>query len=101
MKSGVDLRECALPPRAKEVALFVDAKTQSRVTTIGDCSGYPSVFMTKIYLDQLGFVNNLVRSCGLLRSIYVRNIEHINKTSYVDEYPVKGMGESSPERIEG
>ena len=88
---GTDLQECLLPPRAKEVALFVDAKTLSRVTTCGDYDGCPSVFLAKIYLDHLGFVNNLVRSCGLLRSIYIRNIEYIDGHSSINDFAVNGV----------
>lgn len=56
--------------------------------------------MTKIYLDQLGFVNNLVRSCGFLKAIYVRNIEYINKNPYIDDVQIKAMDEKSVARAD-
>ena len=89
--NGINLQECPLPARTKEVAIFVDAQTQSIATRCDNYDGGTSVFLTKIYLDHLGFVNNLVRSCGLLSSIYIRNIESINGSFGVNSVSVNGV----------
>ena len=76
------MQECFLPPQKKEIALFVDAKTLTKVTTSSDYSGESVVLLTKIYLDRLGPMASLVRSFGGLQSIYVRNVDSLGDTSY-------------------
>ena len=73
------MQVCFLPPHTKEIGLFVDAKTQTRVTTESALGGQSTVLLTKIYLDRLGPVNNLVRSFGGLQSIYIRNVDSLSE----------------------
>lgn len=61
----------------------MDAKTQTRVTPDNNYEG-GTVLLTKIYLDRLGTVNNLVRSFGGLSSIYVSNVNALNHGRYRD-----------------
>lgn len=76
-EAGSAIQECFIPPKKKEIAIFVDAKTQTKVTPDNNYEG-GTVLLTKIYLDRLGAVNNLVRSFGGLSSIYVSNVNALN-----------------------
>lgn len=78
-EAGNPIQECFIPPRSKEIAIFVDAKTQSKVTPDNNYEG-GTVLLTKIYLDRLGTVNNLVRSFGGFSSIYVSNVNRLNES---------------------
>ena len=78
-EAGEAIQECFIPPKSKEIAIFVDARTQTKVTTSSDYHG-GTVLLTKIYLDRLGTLNTLVRSFGGLSSIYVTNVNFLSNS---------------------
>ncbi|KAK4900238.1 hypothetical protein LTR27_002462 [Elasticomyces elasticus] len=76
--NGAKLKELYLPPARKEIALFVDADTQTDFSTNQDNHGRSTVLLSKLYMDRLGPLNNFWRRLGGLRTIYVRNFESLS-----------------------
>ena len=60
-----------LPRNMKEVALFVDADTQQKLSTDPDHNKESNVLLAKIHLDRLGAKSRHVNS---LRQVYVQNV---------------------------
>lgn len=65
-----DARIVKLPGRMKEVALFVDANTQRRVSIDPDNNNESNVLLAKIHLDRLAKWRHITG----LRQVYVQNV---------------------------
>lgn len=68
------MQRCFVEPTRKEIALFADADTQTRVGKDPNEGGLSHVLLTKIYLDRLSAMDRLARRAGGLRYLYVKNV---------------------------
>jgi len=69
-----DYTEIRLPRRERELTIFVDQETESKVTTEQTTGGQSNVMLAKLYLDRLGIWNQILRCSGKLSTLYVSNI---------------------------
>ena len=67
-----------LPARSKQVTLFVDEETGSKVTT--ESTEQSNVLFAQLHLDRLGFGGQIVRFLGMLSTLYVMNAGSLSKT---------------------
>ncbi|MCJ1228604.1 hypothetical protein MMC12_005265 [Toensbergia leucococca] len=89
-----DYKTVQLPPRKKEVTIFVDPETESKPTTARKAQdGHSNVMLAKIYLDRLGAWNQIRRIRGQLSILYVTNIIPWSETSSRMSSVQNNMGE--------
>ena len=84
-----------LPARSKQVALFVDQETGSKVTTrSAEHNGQSNVLLVQLHLDRLGLGGQIVRFLGMLSTLYVMNAGSLNKTpsKVIDVHDMEGSG---------
>lgn len=71
-----------IPGRSNQVTLFVDEKTESKLTTQSmEPDGPPNVLVARLYLDRLGLYGQIFRFLGILSTLYVTKAGSINDTS--------------------
>ena len=81
-----------LPARSRHVALFVDEKTESEVTTRSTGSdGQSNVLLAQLYLDRLGLFGQIFHFFGLLSTLYVMNTNPLSPASS-QTIDVQGIG---------
>ena len=72
-----DIDQCQkvdLPPKCKQVTIFVDPKTESKPTIESKADdGQSNVVLATLYLNRLGVFHQVLRSLGLLSTLYVIN----------------------------
>lgn len=83
--SGANYQTVDLPTRSKQVTLFVDEETGSKLSTrsMGP-DGKSNVLVAQLYLDRLGIYGQIFRFLGLLSTLYVRIEGNSSETSNVE-----------------
>ena len=75
-------QEVKLTSRSKQVTLFVDEETESKLTTQSTGSGGQSnILLARLHLDRLGTYGQIFRFLGLLSTLYVMNAGPFSETS--------------------
>lgn len=73
--SPKDVDQCEkvfLPPKCRQVTIFVDAATESKPTTASrGPGGQSNVEVGTLYLDHLGAYSQFLRRIGVLSTSYV------------------------------
>ena len=63
-----------IPARARQVTLFVDEETESKLSISSTSEkGHSNVLLAQLYLDRLGPYGQIFRFLGLLSTLYVMN----------------------------
>ena len=71
-----------LPPKRKQVIIFVDPETESKPTTDSRGEdGQSNVVLATLYLNRLGAYHQVLRFLGLLSTLYVANAAPWSETS--------------------
>lgn len=71
-----------LPPKRTQVTIFVDPETESKPTTENTApDGRSNVLFIQLHLDHLGAFHQVLRSLGLLSTLYVMNATPGSETS--------------------
>ena len=71
-----------LPARDKQITLFVDEETGSKLTTQSTGSdGQNNVLLLRLHLDRLGLYGQIFRFLGLLSTLYVMNVGPFSEAS--------------------
>lgn len=73
-RNKVDYAKIPLPRRERELTIFVDPETESKVTTEEMTGGHSNILLAKLYLDRLGIWHQILRCLGQLSTVYVSNI---------------------------
>ncbi|KAF6226435.1 hypothetical protein HO133_009301 [Letharia lupina] len=82
VESEDNYQKVKLPARSKQVTLFVDEETQSKLTTRSTGrDGQSNVLLAQLYLDRLGPYGQIFRFLGLLSTLYVMNAGPLSETS--------------------
>ena len=73
-----------LPARSKQITLFVDEETESRITTQSTGNdGQNNVLLARLHLDRLGLYGQIFRFLGLLSTLYVINVGPFSEASSI------------------
>ena len=71
-----------LPPKRKQVTIFVDPETESKPTIASrGADGQSNVILATLYLNRLGVYHQVLRFLGLLSTLYVINAGPWSETS--------------------
>ena len=71
-----------LPPKHEQVTIFVDPETESEPTTESRREdGQSNVILATLYLIRLGAYHRVLRTLGLLSTLYVLNAAPWSETS--------------------
>lgn len=74
-------QEMKLPARSKQVTIFVDKETESKLTIESMSEGQSNVLLARLHLDRLGPYGQIFRFFGLLSTLYVLNARPLNEAS--------------------
>ena len=81
-ESEDNYQKVKLPARRRQVTLFVDEETETKLTTRSTRSdGQSNILLAQLYLDRLGPYGQIFRFLGMLSTLYVKNAGPISETS--------------------
>ena len=82
LESEDNYQKVKLPARSKQVTLFVDEETESKLTIQSTGrDGQSNILLAQLYLDRLGPSGQIFRFLGMLSTLYVKNAGPTSETS--------------------